>query len=127
VTKRRLLVAAAVAAVLVLPAALAEARRAPARLFVTGDEWSLVLSRSSIRSGKAVIQFQNRGEDPHDLRIRRIGGVDPLRVMGVSETEPSALQALKVRLAPGRYRLWCSLPGHRAKGMRAVLRVRRAR
>ena len=122
---RRLLVAAALAAMVALPAAIAQAQRAPSRLFVAGDEWSLVLSRSSIAPGKAVIQFQNRGEDPHDLKIRRMGGVGSLRVMGVGETEPSALESLKVRLAPGRYRLWCSLPGHRAQGMRAVLRVRR--
>jgi hypothetical protein len=126
-TIRRLLVAALLVATLVVPAAVAHAERPPSRLFVAADEWSLILSRSSIAPGKAVIQFQNRGEDPHDLRIRPIGAVGTLGVAGVAEVRPSGLQALKVRLAPGRYRLWCSLPGHRAKGMRAVLRVRRAR
>jgi uncharacterized cupredoxin-like copper-binding protein len=32
---------------------------------------------------------------------------------------------LAVRLLPGRFLLWCSLPGHRALGMQAVLTVRR--
>jgi hypothetical protein len=127
VTVRRLLVAVALAAVAAMPVAMAQAQRSPSRLFVAADEWSLVLSRASIAPGKALIQFQNRGEDPHDLRIRRMGGAGSLRVMGIGETEPSALQGLEVRLSPGRYRLWCSLPGHRAKGMRAILRVRRAR
>ncbi len=126
-TIRRLLVAALLAGALVVPAAIAHAQRSPSRLFVAADEWSLVLSRSSIAPGKTVIQFQNRGEDPHDLRIRPIGAVGSLGVAGVGEVRPSGLQALKLRLAPGRYRLWCSLPGHRAKGMRAVLRVRRSR
>jgi uncharacterized cupredoxin-like copper-binding protein len=34
---------------------------------------------------------------------------------------------LTVRLSRGRYRLWCSLPGHRELGMRATLRVSRTR
>jgi hypothetical protein len=98
--------------------------RAPARLMVQADEYSLVLSRQSIVRGPALIQFMNRGEDPHDLKLQRTGGT---RAISVSETRPGALAAANVSLRTGRYRLWCSLPGHRARGMRAKLRVRRAR
>jgi hypothetical protein len=98
--------------------------RAPARLMVQADEYSLVLSRQSIVRGPALIQFMNRGEDPHDLKLQRTGGT---HAISVSETRPGALAAANVSLRTGRYRLWCSLPGHRALGMRAKLRVRRAR
>jgi hypothetical protein len=102
-----------------------ERPRAPARLMVSADEWSLVLSRRSIARGLAIIQFHNRGEDPHDLRIRRIGGGRMDRPVGVSEVRPRGLVELDTRLRAGRYRLWCSLPGHRARGMRSLLSVRR--
>ena len=37
---------------------------------------------------------------------------------------PARLGEWEGRLRRGRYRLWCTLEGHRALGMRAVLRVR---
>ena len=113
----------AVVALAVLGAVPGEAR-APARLMVLADEHSLVLSRQSVVRGPALIQFLNRGEDPHDLKLRRTGGT---HAISVSETRPGALAQASVRLRTGRYRLWCSLPGHRELGMRAKLRVRRAR
>ena len=85
-----------------------------------------MLSRQTLKSGPAVIQFLNRGQDPHDLRLRRIG-----RTAGYAASAPAIrpgkLVELDARLAPGRYRLWCSLPGHRQRGMRAVLSVKRGR
>ena len=116
-------VLAATVAMAVLGTAPGEAR-APARLMVQADEYSLVLSRQSVVRGPALIQFMNRGEDPHDLKLRRTGGT---HAISVSETRPGGLAQANVSLRTGRYRLWCSLPGHRALGMRAKLRVRRAR
>jgi hypothetical protein len=113
---------ALVAVVILLPAESGGAGRAPSRLLVTGDEYSLVLSRVSLRRGPALIQFVNRGEDPHDLRLRRMGS---RRTLVFPELRPGGLSELDARLRTGRYRLWCSLPGHAALGMRAVLRVRR--
>ena len=114
---------AATVLVAVLGAVPGEAR-APARLMVQADEYSLLLSRQSIVRGTALIQFINRGEDPHDLKLRRTGGT---HAISISETRPGALAQANVSLRTGHYRLWCSLPGHRALGMRAKLRVRRAR
>jgi hypothetical protein len=96
--------------------------RAPSRLLVSGREYSLMLSRRAVRHGPALIEFLNRGEDPHDLRLRRIGA-SPSRTIGAPEVGPGKLVQLETRLRPGRYRLWCSLPQHRERGMRAVLTV----
>jgi hypothetical protein len=124
----RTVAAAALAALAVAGVAGAEAssRRAPSRLLVSGDEFRLVLSRATVKRGPAVIQFHNRGEDPHDLRLQRIG-LSATRMVSAPEVAPGELVELETRLNTGRYRLWCSLPGHRELGMRAVLRVRRAR
>ena len=95
---------------------------APARVGVEATEFHLVLSRASVKAGPVVIELQNGGEDVHDLHLRRIGGkrtyVFPLTGPGVRSTR-------RVRLVPGRYRLWCSVSDHAHLGMRAVLRVRR--
>jgi hypothetical protein len=115
---RRLVLAALVLAV--VPAS-APAARAPSRLLVESREFNLVLSRPSVKAGDAIVQLVNRGEDPHDLRLKRVGG----RGGGtVAETLPGELGEWSGRLRRGRYRLWCTLEGHRALGMRAVLRVR---
>ena len=105
-----------------LAVGLALVSPAPARMLVTADEWSLVSSRQRIAAGKHEIQLYNRGEDGHDLAARRVGAE---RTFRIAETRPGQLGEATWRLKPGRYRLWCDLPGHRAAGMRASLRVRR--
>ena len=113
----RLALCLACALLLAAPASAA----APSRVLVKADEWSLVLSRQTLPPGSAIVQLLNRGEDGHDLRVQRVGGV---RSVGLPETRPGKTADLRLKLRRGRYRLWCSLPGHRAAGMRATLRVR---
>jgi hypothetical protein len=100
--------------------------RPPSRLMVSGTEYRLQLSRGAVRRGPALIQFVNRGEDPHDLRLRRIGA-SAARTVSVPEIRPGEVVQLDTRLTTGRYRLWCSLPGHEQRGMRAILSVRHGR
>jgi hypothetical protein len=112
----------AVTAYAVLFVHSAPARPAPARLGVQASEYHLVLSRSSVVAGQALIQLQNVGQDPHDLRLRRIGGK---RTYAIALTNPGKRRTISLRLLPGRYRLWCSVADHAQLGMQAVLRVRR--
>jgi hypothetical protein len=126
VRRRATLLAAFLALTSAAVAAASQARTAaPSRLLVAGDEYSLILSRAALKRGPAVIQFVNRGEDPHDLRLKRIGAA--AHTVSAPEVPPGGLVELETRLRTGRYRLWCSLPGHRQRGMRAVLKVRRSR
>ena len=94
---------------------------APSRLFVNAKEFSLVLSRQSVKPGSARIQLYNGGEDAHDLRLQRVGGT---RVLRIRETSPGEVTELSTVLHRGKWRLWCSLPGHAKAGMRATLVVR---
>lgn len=94
----------------------------PARLFVNAKEFSLIMSRQSLHPGSARIQLYNGGEDAHDLRLKRVGGTRTLRVQ---ETAPGDVSELKTMLRSGKWKLWCSLPGHAKAGMRATLVVRR--
>jgi plastocyanin len=78
-----------------------------------------------------MVELWNRGDDAHDLRIRRLNAAAQMvgPVLGAIRTTTSGgLSKATWRLrAPGRYQLYCSLPGHLALGMKAELTVTRAR
>ena len=97
--------------------------RSPQRVQVTALEFEYRLSRLSVRQGPVLIQLVNYGEDEHDLKLRRLGGT---RVWTLRKLLPGSRATLAVRLRPGTYRLWCTVADHRARGMRATLRVRRS-
>lgn len=112
---------ASVAVVAVACTSATAAAPSPARLQVTATEFHLVLSRSRIPAGQTVVGLVNLGEDDHDLALRR--AVPGARTLTVRTVTPGAFRERQLRLAPGRYRLWCTLADHRARGMRATLRV----
>ncbi|HET7568860.1 MAG TPA: plastocyanin/azurin family copper-binding protein [Gaiellaceae bacterium] len=96
--------------------------RPPARVQVVASEFRLTLSRGAVRAGTAIVELVNMGEDTHDLKVRRAGG-GPTTSWRI--VRPGEHVDRRLTLRPGRYVLWCSLPGHRALGMQAVLVVRR--
>lgn len=103
----------------------------PTHLLVYAQEWSLWPSRGSVPTGRVMVELWNRGDDAHDLRIRRLDSADQMvgRVLGAVRTTASGgLARATWRLpTPGRYQLYCSVPGHLALGMKAELTVTRAR
>ena len=115
---RRLAAIAAAGALVLVP--LAAAAPPPARVQVSADEFGLTLSRASIQRGPAIVELVNFGEDDHDLALRRVAGTRTYRIGLVHPGETGDLDA---RLRAGRYLLWCTLSDHRARGMRATLRI----
>ena len=114
----RFLAAAGAAAVLL--AGPAPAAVAPARVQVSAKEFFFSLSRHKVVAGPAIVELVNFGEDPHDLRLERLGGG---RLWKTPLVYPGAYYDLNAKLVPGRYRLWCSIGNHRKLGMTAVLTV----
>jgi plastocyanin len=119
---RRLALLALTALALAGATAPVVAARGPSRVQVTALEFEYRLSRLSVRQGPALIELVNYGEDEHDLVVRRVGGTRSWRVAKIL---PGERATLSIRLRPGAYRLWCAVADHRARGMRATLRVRR--
>ena len=115
---RRVALVAAVALASVAPAAASSP--SPARTQVSAAEFTLTLSRLSIRSGPAIVELVNYGEDDHDLALRRVGGA---RTYRIGLVHPGGTAELETRLRAGRFVLWCTLADHRARGMQATLRV----
>ena len=118
---------AAVASAAAFPPASVNARpRPPARMLVYAQEWSLWPSRTSLPAGRVSVELWNRGQDAHDLRIRRLNrrGAMVGPAQRAAATSSGAISNANWRLRPGRYELYCSMPGHRARGMQTVLTVR---
>ena len=88
---------------------------------VAAREYSLTLSRPLLTPGLQTVQLNNRGRIPHDLVISPEDSHDP--IVNFPETASEAGHTEQVQLSAGKYRLWCSLPGHEALGMKARLRV----
>ena len=86
---------------------------------VTEKEFSITLSQASLSPASYTFIIQNKGSFPHNLNIKG-PGVD-------TETSPtlSAGQSgmLTVTLQKGSYELWCSVPGHKDKGMDLTIKV----
>ena len=88
---------------------------------VTEKEFTLTLSRQSVRAGSVSVEVVNFGMDNHDLVIKGTKvGSKPIRF---KQLDPRGRAERTLRLTPGRYALWCSLSDHRARGMRATLVV----
>jgi plastocyanin len=113
-------IAAVVVAAVALLGAQASATVAPARVQVSAQEFSYALSRRTVVAGPAIVELYNLGEDPHDLRMERLGGG---RLWKTPLVFPGKYYDLNATLVPGRYRLWCSIANHRQLGMTAVLTV----
>ncbi len=90
---------------------------------VVEKEWMLTLSRPSVRAGSVSLELVNFGMDTHDLVVKgtRVGA-KPVRF---KQLDPRGRTERMLRLTPGRYSLWCSIPGHKAKGMHATLIVKK--
>ena len=87
---------------------------------VTAVEYRFSLSRASVPAGKVIFEFVNRGQDEHNLNVAP--GEGPLA--GSFANAPSgAVSDQELELHPGSYTLFCSLPEHEQKGMKATLVV----
>ena len=87
---------------------------------VSAVEYHYTLSRASVPAGKVVFQFVDKGEDEHNLNIDDAEGA---REAEFGDTPPKGVVNQTVVLKAGTYRLFCSLPGHEQKGMKATLTV----
>ena len=92
----------------------------PARVQVVAQEFRYSLSRGTVRAGRVIVELVNRGQDTHDLDLRRVGGTHIFRFPSV---QPGHVVDRELKLVPGRYVLWCAVADHRERGMHAVLRV----
>jgi plastocyanin len=97
----------------------------PAHVQVTAEDsngYHFILSRTAVPAGEVVIEFVNHGQDEHNIHaVEPAAGTE---AGGLAENAlPGTHTDLTLDLRAGSYTLFCSLPGHEAKGMKATLTV----
>ncbi len=91
------------------------------RIAVKSNEYYFVLSRPKVRSGEITVELNNQGQDAHNLNLQLQG--EEGEEFSIPETQSLQHSVAHFDLAPGTYRLWCSLPEHEEKGMHTTLIV----
>jgi uncharacterized cupredoxin-like copper-binding protein len=79
---------------------------------------SFTTKNLSAKAGTVTISFANASPVPHNMTIAR-----GTTVLGATPTFQGATKTLTLKLAPGAYTFYCSVPGHRAAGMEGKLTV----
>jgi plastocyanin len=120
----RIVVAAAVLALLAAGAALAGVAAtggtSTTRVTVAEREYRLTLSSTHLTAGKYILVALNKGKLAHSLEIAG-PGLKSQRIAGT--IKPGASGSFPVTLKAGSYSIWCPVPGHAALGMKTTLRV----
>ncbi len=74
----------------------------------------------SAKAGTVTIDFTNKSQLPHNFTLQK-GTSGP--VVGATPTFNGGSRTLTVKLKPGTYTFFCSVPGHRTAGMQGTLTV----
>ena len=87
---------------------------------VSLSDFKITPSRSAPAGKPFTIAVRNDGKVTHSLALEAAG-----MTMQTAVLQPGASADLPVEhaLGPGGYKLWCTVPGHKAAGMEAVLTV----
>jgi plastocyanin len=72
------------------------------------------------KAGTVKFVFTNKAPESHNLTIQK--GTSGA-IVGATPTFDGGTKTLSVKLAPGTYTFYCSVPGHRMAGMQGTLTV----
>ena len=98
------------------PTTTTPAKPAATKVPVSETEFKIVAGSTDFKAGEITFEAKNDGKIPHDLAIK--GTSDKTRLI-----PPGGSAELKVTLKPGKYELYCTVPGHEAAGMRLNITV----
>ncbi len=97
---------------------VAHASSAKTTINVTEREFSIKLSARKAPVGVVHFVIKNTGKYPHALSLK-----DGSLTKRTSLIKPGRSANLTVTLKKGTVSLWCPVPGHAARGMKATLAV----
>jgi hypothetical protein len=83
---------------------------------VTEREFKIGLSTTKAVAGRVRLEIKNTGKYPHALAISGAGVNTKTKLI-----QPGKSAVLLVTLKHGAYSLWCPVPAHAARGMKATL------
>jgi uncharacterized cupredoxin-like copper-binding protein len=97
------------------PAATTSTGAQAGTVAVTESEFKIVLASTALKAGKVTFDVKNTGKIQHDLAIK--GGAKTKLI------NPGASGQLIATLKPGKYHLYCTVPGHEQAGMKVDITV----
>jgi len=131
-------VAAVIIAIVLAGCGSAEHGAGGSSLGVTERDFKITAPKQ-VAAGEVVLRVHNLGPDNHELIVAQVpSGRLPLRADGITLNEerlekrevgelepgpPGALRTLHLKLAPGRYVMFCNMAGHFLGGMHSELVV----
>jgi uncharacterized cupredoxin-like copper-binding protein len=86
---------------------------------VTESEFSIALDTTTLPAGTYTFKVTNTGQFPHDLTIDGPGVEDK----ATPTLESGSSGDLTVTLQKGSYEFYCSVPGHKERGMELMVQV----
>ena len=89
---------------------------AATKVQVSEAEFKITTDLTSFKAGQITFVAKNDGKIPHDLAVKETGDK-------TKEIPPGGTAELKVNLKPGKYELYCTIPGHEAAGMKLTITV----
>jgi uncharacterized cupredoxin-like copper-binding protein len=111
-----LLLAALALAGAALAGVVAHASASKTTIRVTEREFKIGLSTTHAATGPVRFEIKNTGMYPHALAISGVGVKAKTALI-----QPGKSAVLLVTLKRGAYSIWCTVPGHAARGMKATL------
>jgi uncharacterized cupredoxin-like copper-binding protein len=102
------------------PPATGESGSATKRVSVTEKEFSIqIQGGTDLKPASYEFAVDNAGKIPHDLAVEGNGAEKKTPLL-----DPGKKGGLKVALKPGKYRFYCTVPGHAQSGMDDEVTVR---
>jgi plastocyanin len=123
--RRRVLLALAPVALLVVPATSSALRPGtqPTAVGIAQREFHITAYRRSVPVGTVKLNIRNYGEDVHNLVVRGPGGFTAVG----PDVDPGTNATFNVKLRkPGTYSLLCTRANHLSLGMKSKLTVVKA-
>lgn len=90
-------------------------------IVVNEKEYSIELAGGAApHAGPLALDVKNVGKVPHDLAIEGGGGKEPKTPL----IDPGKSAQLQANLKPGKYKFYCTVPGHEQLGMKTEVTVK---
>ena len=100
------------------PAAKAQTSSAAAAIEVKLSEYKIDMP-ATVPAGSTTFEVTNTGKEVHNFEIEG-NGIEKR----VGALKPGETKTLLVELKPGKYEVYCPVPGHKSHGMSLDLTVR---
>jgi uncharacterized cupredoxin-like copper-binding protein len=85
---------------------------------ISETEFKLAPKDATAKAGKVTIEAKNDGQIVHNLEVEG-NGVEKK----TADLQPGSNGKLALNLKPGKYEMYCAIPGHRASGMEGTITV----